>query len=191
MIKHCFNCDREFKAKTNAIFCLNCRKEQKEFRRSKHMKSKLYRERKALYDKKYRKDHKTHIRKIKQLWKIKNKERLQREQRIRYNKDIAYHLHTLIRLRIIHGIKRLSKKSSTFKLLGCTIRYLRTWLENNFKEGMNWQNWGRKGWHIDHIRPCASFDLSKESEQRKCFHYSNLQPLWWYENLAKKDKTNV
>jgi hypothetical protein len=187
MIKKCLNCDCEFEAKTNAIFCLNCRKKQKELRRIKHMKSKSYRKRKASYDKKYRVEHKNHIRKIKQLWKIKNRKRLQKEQRIRYNKDIAYHLHTLIRLRIIHGIKRLSKKSSTFELLGCTIKYLRTWLENNFKEGMNWSNWGRKGWHIDHIKPCASFDLRKKSEQRKCFHYSNLQPLWWYENLAKKD----
>jgi hypothetical protein len=155
------------------------------------MKSKLYRKNKAIYDKKYRIKHKIHIRKIKQLWKIKNRNRLQKEQRIRYNKDIAYHLHTLIRLRIIHGVKRLSKKSSTFELLGCSIIHLRKVLEEQFKLGMNWQNWGRKGWHIDHIIPCNSFDLRKKSEQKKCFHYTNLQPLWWYENLSKKDKIYV
>jgi hypothetical protein len=53
---------------------------------------------------------------------------------------------------------------------------------------MTWQNYGYYGWHIDHIKPCASFDLRKPSEQRKCFHYSNLQPLWAKDNLQKSDK---
>jgi len=60
---------------------------------------------------------------------------------------------------------------------------------------MSWDNYGTgyngKGmeqWHIDHIIPCASFDLSKPSEQKKCFHYTNLQPLWAKDNLRKKDK---
>jgi hypothetical protein len=52
---------------------------------------------------------------------------------------------------------------------------------------MNWDNYGFYGWHIDHIRPCASFDLSKPSEQRKCFNYTNLQPLWATENWGKRD----
>ena len=55
---------------------------------------------------------------------------------------------------------------------------------------MNWLNYGRHGWHVDHIRPCASFDLSKPSEQKKCFNYKNLQPLWEEDNLAKSDKYN-
>ena len=55
---------------------------------------------------------------------------------------------------------------------------------------MTWDNYGRSGWVIDHIRPCASFNLSKSSEQKKCFHYSNLQPLWEEDNLVKSDKYN-
>jgi desulfoferrodoxin (superoxide reductase-like protein) len=61
-------------------------------------------------------------------------------------------------------------------------------LEKQFKLGMNWDNYGRSGWHIDHIKPCASFDLTKKEEQLKCFHYTNLQPLWARENLIKSDK---
>jgi len=50
---------------------------------------------------------------------------------------------------------------------------------------MSWDNYGYRGWHIDHIRPCASFDLTDPEQQRECFHYTNLQPLWWQDNLRK------
>ena len=72
------------------------------------------------------------------------------------------------------------------ELIGCSISDLVKHLENQFIEGMSWKNYGK--WHIDHIRPCASFNLLNEDEQRACFHYSNLQPLWAIDNLKKKDK---
>jgi hypothetical protein len=53
---------------------------------------------------------------------------------------------------------------------------------------MSWDNWTKDGWHIDHIKPCSSFDLSKEYEQRACFHYTNMQPLWAVDNLRKGNK---
>ncbi len=74
------------------------------------------------------------------------------------------------------------------KLVGCSLEDLRNHLESYFAEGMSWDNWGYYGWHIDHIIPCCSFDLTKPEEQKKCFHYSNLQPLWGEENLRKKGK---
>jgi hypothetical protein len=52
---------------------------------------------------------------------------------------------------------------------------------------MTWENYGPV-WHVDHIRPCASFDLTDPAQQRECFHFSNLQPLFAAENLAKGDK---
>jgi hypothetical protein len=52
---------------------------------------------------------------------------------------------------------------------------------------MNWNNYGVKGRHIDHIKPVSKFDLTKEEEIKKCFHYTNLQPLWWDENLKKSN----
>ena len=57
---------------------------------------------------------------------------------------------------------------------------------------MNWSNYGHGigKWVIDHIIPCAAFDLSNQIEQYKCFHYTNLQPLWFYENAEKSDKLN-
>lgn len=91
---------------------------------------------------------------------------------------------------IVKYIKKYKgiKKCKTIDLLGTDIISLRKHLESKFKEGMSWDNHGLYGWHIDHILPCASFDLTKEEDQRRCFHYTNLQPLWAEDNLKKSDK---
>lgn len=96
-----------------------------------------------------------------------------------------------IRCRIHGALKaqQCRKTTSLRELLGTDIAGLRQHLESLFKPGMSWSNYGFFGWHIDHKRPCASFDLSDTAQQRQCFHYTNLQPLWWRENLSKKDKT--
>jgi len=90
----------------------------------------------------------------------------------------------------LHRIKlalfKNKKSLPTTKLLGCTIEHLRWHLEKQFIPGMTWKNHGQ--WHIDHIKPCASFDLTKSAQQRKCFHYTNLQPLWALDNIRKGAK---
>lgn len=93
-----------------------------------------------------------------------------------------------LRTRIIDVIRGKSKKSaSTMELLGCTIEEFKVYLENQFDENMTWENYGEY-WHVDHIKPCSLFDLSKEEEQRKCFHHSNLQSLEASENMSKLNK---
>ena len=92
-----------------------------------------------------------------------------------------------LRNRINIGLKKSKKAGRTIELLGCTYSEVKLHLEKQFTEGMTWDNWGRGGWHIDHIKPCSSFDLTKEKEQFKCFHHSNLQPLWESDNCAKGD----
>ena len=72
---------------------------------------------------------------------------------------------------------------STLELLGCSIAEARIHIESQFLDGMSWENVG--DWHIDHRRPCASFDLALESNQKMCFHYTNLQPMWASENISK------
>lgn len=78
------------------------------------------------------------------------------------------------------------KSANTESLVGCSIALLRSHIESQFKRGMSWANYGK--WHVDHIIPCSSFDLSNPEQQRQCFHYSNLQPLWARENLSKHHK---
>jgi hypothetical protein len=114
---------------------------------------------------------------------MKSKERYHKKKN-----DPKYRIERILRGRLLRAVTLKHKKSSCIKLLGCSVDELKIYLESKFKEGMTWENHGVKGWHIDHIIPCASFDLTKEEEQKKCFHYSNLQPLWWIDNLRKSNK---
>lgn len=111
-----------------------------------------------------------------------NKERAKQRRKT----DLIFKLKENYRNRIHSALSGKVKKSlRTEQLLGCTIQELKDFLESKFKPGMTWNNRGRTGWEIDHIKPCAAFDLSKEEEQLKCFHYTNLQPLWKAENASK------
>jgi hypothetical protein len=86
------------------------------------------------------------------------------------------------------AINGRNKSAKTQDLLGCSIEDLKKHLEASFEPGMTWDNWQHDGWHIDHIRPCASFDLTDPGQQRQCFHYTNLQPLWAADNIRKGAK---
>lgn len=90
-----------------------------------------------------------------------------------------------LRTRLHNALRGNEKSGNTISLLGCSIIALKEYLTNRFKNGMNWDNYGE--WHIDHIVPCAKFDLRHPEEQKKCFHYTNLQPLWALDNILKSD----
>ena len=79
------------------------------------------------------------------------------------------------------------KKESAINLVGCSIPKVRNHLEKQFEAWMTWENYGRGGWHIDHIRPCMSFDLQEEAQQNVCFNWRNLRPMWAAENISKSD----
>jgi len=79
------------------------------------------------------------------------------------------------------------KTGKTLELTGCSKEELITHLQSKFTEGMTWDNYGE--WHIDHILPCVSFNLEDPEEQKKCFHWTNLQPLWAIDNIRKGAKT--
>jgi hypothetical protein len=138
--------------------------------------------------KKYNELHKNENSIKAKLYYQKNKEKRLLYERNKLKTDIYYKLVNHLRRRIYSAIKHNSKSQSTIQLLGCSVIQLKQHLESQFKPGMTWDNYGYYGWHVDHILPCASFDLSKPEEQRKCFNYTNLQPLWMKENLEKSDK---
>lgn len=97
-------------------------------------------------------------------------------------------LHDYVRVRIIKAIKRGAKAGSAIKDLGCSVEEFKMYLESKFQPGMTWENWKLHGWHLDHIRPLSSFDLSNHEEFKKAVHYTNLQPMWANENLSKGDR---
>lgn len=99
-----------------------------------------------------------------------------------------YAIAAKLRGRVLSAVRAQGGKklTSTMELVGCTISELILHLEGQFKDGMTWKNHGV--WHIDHRKPCASFNLLDPEEQRKCFHFSNLQPLWGVDNLKKGSK---
>lgn len=89
------------------------------------------------------------------------------------------------RIRKALAVTGTAKTYKTLDLVGCTAPELKKHLEGQFAEGMTWDNYGLEGWHIDHIKPLSSFDLTDIEQQKICFHFSNLQPLWAADNLAK------
>jgi hypothetical protein len=93
-----------------------------------------------------------------------------------------------LRSRVRIAIKNQYGKKAykTIELIGCSIQQLKQHLESLFVEGMSWDNHGE--WHIDHIKQCFKFDLTIPEQQKECFHYTNLRPLWAEDNFKRKKK---
>ena len=84
------------------------------------------------------------------------------------------------------------KKSQIYNsLIGCTYGEFKVHLEKQFEQGMNWNNYGKYGWNIDHIIPYYKWDLTKNEEIVKCCHWSNIQPLWYKENCSKNRNIRI
>jgi len=129
-----------------------------------------------------------HKKEYKKLNPEKTSKQKMKYKRDRMKRDTTFKIIHRLRTRILLVLHGKKKAESSMNLLGCTAEHLKKHLEEQFKDDMSWENYGIKGWHIDHIKPCASYDLGIIEEQKECFHYTNLQPLWWFDNLAKSDK---
>jgi hypothetical protein len=110
-------------------------------------------------------------------------------ERHRWHNDPGFKLSCRLRWFLRHALKGNKKTNPALELLGCSIDDFKIYLESNFEPGMSWENYGQKGWHIDHIIPRSLFDLTKVDHQKRCFHFSNMQPLWRVENRNKGART--
>lgn len=139
----------------------------------------------------YAKNRDKKIKEVK-IYRIKNPDkvraRINKRYKIRIKQDINFRLSMGLRARLNAAIKANVKKGSAVRDLGCSIEYLKQYLEAKFQPGMSWENYGIRGWHIDHIIPLSSFNLQNREELLKACHYSNLQPLWAIENIKKSNK---
>lgn len=180
-----------------------CIQQQRDFY-NKHKDKKIYKEKiskrnknhyqnnKDQYKKsshQYYLDHKDEVKCKNKRWykrnKIKARSYYRERQRRLYRTDPIYRLKSQLKGRLNAAIRCQNglKSAHTIELLGCNIDVLKPYLESKFQQGMTWENYGK--WHVDHVIPCCKFDLTKSEEQRKCFHYTNLQPLWAIDNLQK------
>lgn len=99
-------------------------------------------------------------------------------------------LNNIMRMTIKYSLDGNKNNVAWHSLVPYTTEELKTHLESQFKEGMNWDNHTKFGWHIDHVRPITSFNITspEDDEFKKCWSLENLQPLWWHENLKKQNK---
>jgi len=172
------------KKKLNKQYYLKNKEKINELNKQWSLKNK---EKRKEIDKRYYLKNKEWRNEVSKQWNLKNKEYIREKNKKRRKTDSTYRLKINLKRRTILALKGQNKSANTMTLLGVTsIELLWKHLELTFKPGMTRENHGK--WHIDHIIPCASFDLSKPEEQAKCFHYSNLQALWAHENLFKGAK---
>lgn len=133
-------------------------------------------------------------RRIKRKYRELNKEKARTWRipylRARLKKDISFKLYKYLGNRMRYALRASIKLNRTPHLLGCSISDFKIYLESKFTPEMTWENYGPV-WEIDHIMPCAIFDLSKPEHQRRCFHFSNLQPLLKSDNRRKSKKVTT
>ena len=106
----------------------------------------------------------------------------------RRQEDMFFKIKSNLSSRLSDLINKRGLSLNTLELIGCNKDNFLKHIENQFKDGMNWDNYGLKGWHVDHIKPLSSYDLTKENEVKEACNYKNLQPLWWKDNLIKGNK---
>lgn len=135
--------------------------------------------------KKYRVENKKLISDLGKKYRENNIKKRNEKSRIKYHTNINHKLLVLGRNRAIKACKisNTRKHESYTKVLGCTAKEFKNHIESLFTDGMTWDNMGK--WHLDHIKPCASFDLSDINQFKECFHYTNQRPLWASDNLSK------
>lgn len=118
-------------------------------------------------------------------YKRKNREKLNSYFKTKNATDKSFNLATRLRVKLNGVFYGKYKDYTTLKHFGCTVKQLLNHIESQFKPGMSWDNRSHKGWHIDHIIPICSFDLTDESQCKRCWHYTNFRPVWAHENHSK------
>jgi len=180
-LSQCKPCSREYQKYLRTIKAekyketrqKNYQKNIEKMRAEKRQYYKNHKEEKSLYDIEYRKQNKSKIAAYKKEWEKSKRH------------ETAFKITRNLRRRIHHALMGRNKSDHTLTLLGCSVEFFKDYLEGLWEDGMNWSNYSPSGWHIDHIKPCYTFDLTDPEQQKVCFHYSNQRPLWAKDNLKR------
>lgn len=167
--------------------CKECRRKYERVYRFQHREVILRRQR-DYWDTRYR----GRYTEKQTAWKSRNRERTKACRKARRATNPNVVIRSRLRSRLNHYLNGTSKSVTREmrRLLGCSVNDFRIYIESQFEPGMSWSNYGLKGWHIDHILPCALFDLTRAAHRKICFHFSNMQPLWAGDNLRKFTKVH-
>jgi len=188
-IKNYYKINRDKIKERSRSYCEHNKDKLKDYQKKYKEKNKvILKEKQKIYAKKYREENKQIIKEKKKLKFQREKEKINHQNRVRYSENINYKLKCRLRHRLRMALKGNFKSGSAVDDLGCSIPELKVYLESKFQTGMTWDNWSDVGWHIDHIKPLASFDLTDRKQFLEACHYTNLQPLWSDENLSKGKK---
>lgn len=169
-----------------------CKSCWREIRMNKWRTDDKYKKKLLKYSQQYNKTHQKEKSKYNFEYGQANKARRCLRVRNRRKTDLNFKIRCNLQATLNRAIKSQNahKSGRTMELVGCTVDFLKKYIESKFTKGMTWDNYGRKGWSMDHIKPCASFNLIDHREQKICFHYTNLQPLLEPDNVRKSSWYN-
>ena len=179
--------DKEKKRKADKKYSEKHKQEKKEYDRNRYIKN---REEKLNYQKQYTEEHKKEIREYDKKYREKNWNELLKKKkeydRNRRKYDINYRIRSSIRANLNFYIKK-NKQIKSISSSEINIMLIRKYIENQFDENMNWNNYGTY-WQIDHIIPQSLFDFTDKNEILKCWNAKNLRPIKKEENQIKSNK---
>tara|TARA_R110000796_G_scaffold200571_1_gene316577 strand:+ start:765 stop:1358 length:594 start_codon:yes stop_codon:yes gene_type:complete len=118
-------------------------------------------------------------------WEKNNKEKVNEYHKRTREKNPNLKIGQNVRTRMYQVLKGINKHAPTLKLLGCSIKDYKLYLESKFDENMSWDNYGTY-WEIDHIKCLYKFDLTQHTQQMEAFNFTNTQPLEVTENRKKR-----
>jgi hypothetical protein len=152
-----------------------------------------YKDKKSQYHKEWSEKNRDRLNEYHRDWRDENRDKWRENKRLyqkkRKDSDPLYKLISNFRTAIYQVLKEsnVEKNGRYFEVLNYSAQDLITHLEKQFKDGMNWENYGK--WHVDHILPISSFDIKEigDEEFMKCWSLENLQPLWGRDNLIKSN----
>jgi len=182
----CSKCkgDKNKNGFTKESICRSCMNERSRLYKKEHKKEI------SAYNKKYKSDHRDEISEYNSKYSKENQASIQARVSERKKTDPQFKLRISLANRVKNALSSENHTALSRELLGSSVELCKEWLEFQFKEDMTFENHG-KVWHIDHIIPCAKFELVDPDEQHKCFNWANLQPLYVKENLSKSANIRI
>jgi hypothetical protein len=172
----------------NVKYCLSCKNDKR--RESSRIYKASHKEHVSQYNKKYNREHKEEISTYNHNYNIENREAINAYRKDREQNDPVFRMRLSIAQRMHKLLKHDKYSYETIETLGCSYEIFKQWIIFQSTESITLGNYGSY-WHLDHVIPCAKFDLSKDDEIKKCFHWTNLQPLEATRNVSKGNKTNL